>query len=77
MVGGALAGTVGTQQGLATAGGAVPTAGDGVFGPGVIGGWLGCAPGGAAAVSKQPSPFLVVQLLLPHNPPPPSLQTRL
>lgn len=37
MVGGALSGTVGTQQGLAAAGGAAPGAGDSVFGPGVIG----------------------------------------
>lgn len=37
MLGGALSGTVGTQQGLAAAGGQAPTAGDGVFGPGVIG----------------------------------------
>lgn len=37
MVGGALSGTVGTQQGLAAAGGAAPSAGAGVFGPGVIG----------------------------------------
>ena len=37
MVGGALSGTVGTQQGLAAAGGAAPGAGDSVFGPGMIG----------------------------------------
>ncbi|KAI3425098.1 hypothetical protein D9Q98_008476 [Chlorella vulgaris] len=37
MVGGSQSGTVGSQQGLAAAGGQVPSPGDGVFGPGVIG----------------------------------------
>ena len=40
MVGGSQSGTVGTQQGLAAAGGQVPLPGDGVFGPGVIGAHL-------------------------------------
>ena len=40
MVAGSQSGTVGTQQGLAAAGGQAPSPGDGVFGPGVIGALL-------------------------------------
>ncbi len=39
MMGGSQSGTIGTQQGLAAAGGQVALPGDGVFGPGVIGGF--------------------------------------